>query len=85
MSLMTFIKNKSSFNVVVISATLLLALSVLAAALLWPQWLQASLNVLQKGIFSHFSWFYILVVSGFLFFLIFLCFGSFGRIKLIRL
>ncbi len=82
MSLMTFIKNKSSFNVVVISATLLLALSVLAAALLWPQWLQASLNVLQKGIFSHFSWFYILVVSGFLFFLIFLCFGSFGRIKL---
>ena len=82
MPLAQLIRQKSTFNPLVISATLLLALSVVGAALMAPGWLQSSLDFLKNGIFKNFSWFYILAVSAFLFFLVALALSSLGSIKL---
>lgn len=59
-------------------AVLLLVASVLFA----PQSTQSILDVAKLGIFEHFSWFYIIACSLFLFFLIFVSGSSFGKIKL---
>ena len=80
--MISLIRQKSSFNPVVISITLLFVLSLLAAALLFPVGTQNLLNLAKEFIFQHFSWFYILTFSVFLAFLILLCIGNFGSIKL---
>lgn len=82
MSQNSLIRQKSSFNPVVITATLLFVLLILAGTLLFPAGMQNALNFLKEGIFQHFSWFYILTVSVFLFFLILLAISNLGSIKL---
>lgn len=82
LTLNSLIKEKTSFNPAVILATLLLLTGVVAVAVLAPQWLQARLEALKSGVFTHFSWFYVLVVSFFLLFLVALSCSSLGRIKL---
>ncbi|VEE08842.1 transmembrane transport protein BCCT family [Neisseria animalis] len=78
----SFIRQKSSFNPVVISTTLLSVLSLLAATLLVPEATQNMLDLAKTAIFKHFSWFYILIVSVFLLFLILVSLGNLGSIKL---
>lgn len=76
------IQQKSSFNPVVISATLLFVILLLIATLALPVEMQNALNFLKEGIFRHFNWFYILTFSAFLCFLILLAISNFGSIKL---
>lgn len=76
------IQQKSSFNPVVISATLLFVILLLIATLALPAEMQNALNFLKEGIFLHFNWFYILTFSAFLCFLILLAISNFGSIKL---
>lgn len=76
------IQQKSSFNPVVISATLLFVILLLIATLALPTEMQNALNFLKEGIFRHFNWFYILTFSAFLCFLILLAISNFGSIKL---
>lgn len=76
------IQQKSSFNPVVISATLLFVILLLIATLALPAEMQNALNFLKEGIFRHFNWFYILTFSAFLCFLILLAISNFGSIKL---
>ncbi|STZ76639.1 transmembrane transport protein BCCT family [Bergeriella denitrificans] len=78
----SLIRQKSSFNPVVISATLLFVLSLLAATLLLPEGTQNFLNTAKEAVFRNFSWFYILTFSVFLLFLILVSLGNFGSIKL---
>lgn len=81
-SLTSLIHKKSSFNISVISFTLLLTIGVTGVAVLAPKWLEGVLNGLKNGVFQHFSWFYVLAVSLFLLFLVGLAFSGLGRIKL---
>ncbi|PJO79305.1 BCCT family transporter [Neisseria brasiliensis] len=82
MSLNSLIQNKSSFNPIVIVATLIFVVLLLVGTLAFPVGMQNTLNFLKEGIFQHFSWFYILTFSIFLFFLIFLAISNLGSIKL---
>lgn len=76
------IQNHSSFNVFVISITLLLVILLVFATLLLPEQTQAVLTWTKAGIFAHFSWFYVLSFSVFLGFLLLLSVSSLGNIKL---
>ena len=82
MKLTAFLRDKSSFNPFVTSITLLIVILLVASTLLLPAQTQSVLDWLKATIFQHFSWFYILVGSLFLFFLIFVSLSSFGNIKL---
>lgn len=82
MSLHSLIQNKSSFNPIVIVATLIFVALLLVGTLAFPVSMQNTLNFLKEGIFQHFSWFYVLTFSLFLFFLIFLAISNLGSIKL---
>lgn len=82
MSLNSFIQNKSSFNPIVIAATLVFVILLLAGTLAFPEGMQNTLDFLKEGVFRHFSWFYVLTFSVFLFFLIFLAISNLGSIKL---
>lgn len=82
MSLYSLIQKKSSFNPLVIIATLIFVLLLLVGTLAFPVAMQNTLNFLKESIFQHFSWFYILTFSVFLFFLIFLAISNLGSIKL---
>lgn len=82
MSFHSLIHNKSSFNPIVIVTTLIFVVLLLIGTLAFPAGMQNTLNFLKEGIFQHFSWFYILTFSIFLFFLIFLAISNLGSIKL---
>lgn len=77
-----FFEEKSSFNPVVTTITLLFLLALVVIAVLLPEQLQGVLNTAKSGIFQHFSWFYILAFSFFLFFLLFTSLSQFGDVKL---
>lgn len=82
MSIRSLIQQKSSFNPAVIGTTLLFVILLLAATLFFPTGTQQFLNLAQANIFKNFSWFYILTVSLFLFFLMILALSSLGSIRL---
>ncbi|MBN6066573.1 BCCT family transporter [Aggregatibacter actinomycetemcomitans] len=82
MPLSRFLHQKSSFNPLVISVTLLFVLFVVGITLLMPEQSNLLLNAAKSSIFKNFSWFYILAFSVFLLFLIALSISSFGNIKL---
>lgn len=82
MSLKTFFKEKSSFNLLVTGITLLLVTLLIIVTLLLPEQMRSLLDTAKAGIFSNFSWFYIVACSIFLFFLIFTALSQFGNIKL---
>lgn len=82
MSLQTAFQKNSSFNPVVITATLLFSALIIGVTLFFPEQTQNQLNFLKGWVLSHFSWFYILAFSIFLFFLIFVSMSSLGAIKL---
>lgn len=82
MSIHSLIQQKSSFNPAVIGTTLLFVILLLAATLFFPTETQQILNLAQAKIFKNFSWFYILTVSLFLFFLMILALSSLGSIRL---
>ncbi|SUB33853.1 putative transporter [[Pasteurella] mairii] len=82
MNLSSIIHKNSSFNPLVIGTTLLLVVLLVFATLVFPNFTQQMLDWAKAAIFSHFSWFYILSFSIFLFFLIALSVSSLGNIKL---
>ena len=82
MSLSKFIEKQTSFNPLVIGATLFFVVLLVAMILIAPEQTQTLLNVAKSGIFSNFSWFYVLAFSVFLGFLVILSVSSLGNIKL---
>lgn len=76
------IQNKSSFNPVVISLTLIMVVSLVVATLTIPTQMTDAFNWAKSTIFANFSWFYILAFSIFLIFLMILSISSLGNIKL---
>ena len=82
MSLSKFMEKQTSFNPLVIGATLFFVVLLVAMILIAPEQTQTLLNAAKSGIFANFSWFYILAFSVFLGFLVILSFSSLGNIKL---
>ena len=82
MSLSKFMEKQTSFNPLVIGATLFFVVLLLAMILIVPEQTQTLLNAAKSGIFANFSWFYVLAFSVFLGFLVILSVSSLGNIKL---
>ena len=82
MSLSKFMEKQTSFNPIVISATLFFVVLLVAMILIAPEQTQTLLNAAKSGIFANFSWFYVLAFSVFLGFLVILSVSSLGNIKL---
>ena len=82
MSLSKFIEKQTSFNPLVIGATLFFVVLLVAMILIVPEQTQTLLNAAKSGIFANFSWFYVLAFSVFLGFLVILSVSSLGNIKL---
>ena len=82
MSLFQFLKNRTSFNPLVIGVTLFFVLLLMAMILIAPAQTQELLNQAKTSIFDNFSWFYVLTFSVFLGFLLILSVSSLGNIKL---
>ena len=82
MSLSKFMEKQTSFNPLVIGATLFFVVLLVAMILIAPEQMQTLLNDAKSGIFANFSWFYILAFSVFLGFLVILSVSSLGNIKL---
>lgn len=82
MSLSKFMEKQTSFNPLVIGATLFFVVLLVAMILIVPEQTQTLLNAAKSGIFANFSWFYILAFSVFLGFLVILSVSSLGNIKL---
>ena len=82
MSLSKFMEKQTSFNPLVIGVTLFFVVLLVSMILILPEQTQTLLNVVKSGIFANFSWFYVLVFSGFLCFLVILSVSSLGNIKL---
>lgn len=82
MTILKKIQNNSSFNLFVISITLLLVMLLVLATLILPEQTQSVLNWAKAAIFANFSWFYVLTFSIFLGFLLILSVSSLGNIKL---
>lgn len=82
MFLFQFMKNRTSFNPLVIGVTLFFVLLLMAMILIAPAQTQALLNQAKTSIFANFSWFYVLTFSVFLGFLLILSVSSLGNIKL---
>ena len=82
MSLYKFMEKQTSFNPLVIGATLFFVVLLVAMILIAPEQTQTLLNAAKSGIFANFSWFYILAFSVFLGFLVILSVSSLGNIKL---
>ncbi|WP_040976395.1 BCCT family transporter [Necropsobacter massiliensis] len=76
------IQQKSSFNPFVISTTVMLVVLLVLATLIVPEQTTSVLDWAKSGIFTNFSWFYILAFSVFLCFLLILSISSLGNIKL---
>ena len=75
-------EKQTSFNPLVIGATLFFVVLLVAMILIAPEQTQTLLNAAKSGIFANFSWFYILAFSVFLGFLVILSVSSLGNIKL---
>lgn len=82
MSLSKFMEKQTSFNPLVIGATLFFVVLLVAMILIAPEQMQTLLNAAKSGIFANFSWFYVLAFSVFLGFLVILSVSSLGNIKL---
>ncbi|WP_373777410.1 BCCT family transporter [Glaesserella sp.] len=82
MSLKKLIQSHSSFNPFVISTTLIFVVLLVLSTLLLPETTQTWLDSAKSGVFTNFSWFYILAFSVFLGFLLVLLFSNLGSIKL---
>lgn len=82
MSLSKFMEKQTSFNPLVIGATLFFVVLLVTMILIAPEQTQTLLNAAKSGIFANFSWFYILAFSVFLGFLVILSVSSLGNIKL---
>ena len=82
MSLSKFMEKQTSFNPLVIGATLFFVVLLVAMILIAPEQTQTLLNAAKLGIFANFSWFYVLAFSVFLGFLVILSVSSLGNIKL---
>ena len=82
MSLSKFMEKQTSFNPLVIGATLFFVMLLVAMILIVPEQTQTLLNAAKSGIFANFSWFYVLAFSVFLGFLVILSVSSLGNIKL---
>ena len=82
MPLSKFMEKQTSFNPLVIGATLFFVVLLVAMILIAPEQTQTLLNAAKSGIFSNFSWFYVLAFSVFLGFLVILSVSSLGNIKL---
>lgn len=82
MSLSKFMEKQTSFNPLVIGATLFFVVLLVAMILIVPEQTQTLLNATKSGIFANFSWFYVLAFSVFLGFLVILSVSSLGNIKL---
>lgn len=82
MSLSKFMEKQTSFNLLVIGATLFFVVLLVAMILIAPEQTQTLLNAAKSGIFANFSWFYVLAFSVFLGFLVILSVSSLGNIKL---
>ncbi len=82
MSLSKFMEKQTSFNPLVIGATLFFVVLLVAMILIAPEQMQTLLNDAKSGIFANFSWFYVLAFSVFLGFLAILSVSSLGNIKL---
>jgi len=77
-----FMEKQTSFNPLVIGATLFFVVLLVAMILIAPEQTQTLLNTAKSGIFANFSWFYVLAFSVFLGFLLILSVSSLGNIKL---
>ena len=75
-------EKQTSFNPLVIGATLFFVVLFIAMILIAPEQTQTLLNTAKSGIFANFSWFYVLAFSVFLGFLVILSVSSLGNIKL---
>ena len=75
-------EKQTSFNPLVIGATLFFVVLLVAMILIAPEQTQTLLNTAKSGIFANFSWFYVLAFSVFLGFLVILSVSSLGNIKL---
>ena len=75
-------ERQTSFNPLVIGATLFFVVLLVAMILIAPEQTQTLLNTAKSGIFANFSWFYVLAFSVFLGFLVILSVSSLGNIKL---
>lgn len=82
MSLSKFMEKQTSFNPLVIGATLFFVVLLVAMILIAPEQTQTLLNAAKSGIFANFSWFYVLAFSVFWGFLVILSVSSLGNIKL---
>ena len=82
MSLSKFMEKQTSFNPLVIGATLFFVVLLVAMILIAPEQTQTLLNAAKSGIFANFRWFYVLAFSVFLGFLVILSVSSLGNIKL---
>ena len=82
MFLSKFMEKQTSFNPLVIGATLFFVVLLIAMILIAPEQTQTLLNTAKSGIFANFSWFYVLAFSVFLGFLVILLVSSLGNIKL---
>ena len=82
MSLSKFMEKQTSFNPLVIGATLFFVVLLVAMILIAPEQTQTLLNAAKSGIFANFSWFYVLAFSVFFGFLVILSVSSLGNIKL---
>ena len=82
MSLSKFMEKQTSFNPLVIGATLFFVVLLVAMILIVPEQTQTLLNAAKSGIFANFSWFYVLAFSVFLVFLVILSVSNLGNIKL---
>ena len=82
MFLSKFMEKQTSFNPLVIGATLFFVVLLIAMILIAPEQTQTLLNTAKSGIFANFSWFYVLAFSVFLGFLVILSVSSLGNIKL---
>ena len=82
MSLSKFMEKQTSFNPLVIGATLFFVVLLVAMILIAPEQTQTLLNAAKSGIFANFSWFYVLAFSVFLGFLVILSVSNLGNIKL---
>ena len=82
MFLSKFMQKQTSFNPLVIGATLFFVVLLIAMILIAPEQTQTLLNTAKSGIFANFSWFYVLAFSVFLGFLVILSVSSLGNIKL---
>ncbi|TPG96000.1 BCCT family transporter [Haemophilus haemolyticus] len=75
-------EKQTSFNPLVIGATLFFVVLLVAMILIVPEQTQTLLNAAKSGIFANFSWFYVLAFSVFLGFLVILSVSNLGNIKL---